>query len=323
MKGKFWLTLCCTALLTASLTVAASLPAFGAQPIPPQPGGIRADNLPPPAAAPTKAPMKAPIQAPDVAACAPQTVTCTIMVPHTTYKTVMVTETVCKPELRQKTIQVCRMMPETHMVSFTQTVMVPERRTKTETFTACRMTVENLAKQIQVMVPHVETRQGVKTVCTQVPVQKMITVCKDLGHWATSCQTDCNGCGHSCQVWVPKMVTEQVPVTVYKPQYSQEPYDYQVLTHRPETQTVNMQVPKPVYETQSREVSFYVPVAKQFERQVPRTTLRQVVEDRVVDYTVMVPHQVERQVTVPVCTMVPKQVTYTVPTCAPCGGCGW
>jgi hypothetical protein len=43
-------------------------------------------------------------------------------------------------------------------------------------------------------------------------------------------------------------------------------------------------------------------------------------EQRTVNYTVMVPQRVERQVTVPVCTMVPKQVTYQVPTC---GGCGW
>jgi len=322
MKSMFWLTLCGAAILTASL------PVMGAQPIPPQPGGTGGDNLPPPQAplktpTPLKTPMQAPIQAPDVAACAPRTVTCTIMVPHTTYKTVMISETVCKPELRQKTIQVSRMIPETHMVSCVQTVVVPERRTKMETFTACRLTVENLTKQIQVMVPHVETRQGVKTVCTQVPVQETVTVCKDMGHWTTSCQTDCYGCSHSCQVWVPKMVTQQVPVTVYKPQYSQEPYDYQVLTHRPETQTVNVQVPKPVYETQSREVSFYVPVPKQIERQVPRTTLRPVVEDKVVNYTVMVSHQVERPVTVPVCTMVPKQVTYTIPSCPPCGGCGW
>jgi len=43
--------------------------------------------------------------------------------------------------------------------------------------------------------------------------------------------------------------------------------------------------------------------------------------DKVVNYTVMVPQRIERQVTVPVCTMVPKQVTYAVPP--PCGGCGW
>ncbi len=318
MKVKFWLTLCCTALLTASL------PAMGAQPNQAPPGVPGTDKLPPPVPAPMQAPMQAPaqapIQAPSVAACGPQTVTCTVMVPHTTYKQITVSETVCQPELRQKTIQVCRMVPETQMVSFTETVMVPERRTKMESFTSCRLTVENVARQIQVMVPHVETRQGMRTVCKPIAVQQMVTVCKDLGQWANSCYTDCGGCSHSCRVWLPKMVTQQVAVTVHRPQYSQEPYEYQVTVCRPETQTVNVQVAKPVYETQSREVAFYVPVPKQIERQVPRTTLRQVIEDKVVNYTVMVPHQVERQVTIPVCTLVPKQVTYTI---APCNPCGW
>jgi len=313
MRGKFWLTLCCTAIL------AASLPAFGAQTNEVPPAVAGADKLP----APAQAPIGAPIQAPSMAACGPQTVTCTVMVPQVTYTTHTVSETVCRPELRQKTIQVSRLVPETQMASCIETVLVPERRTVMKNFTTCRLTVENVARQVQVMVPHVEMRQGMRTVCRPIPVQQMVTVCKDLGQWATTRYTDCCGCTHSCRVWMSKMVTEQVPVTVYKPQYSQEPYEYQVVVCRPELQTVNVQVQKPVYETQSREVSFYVPVPKQIERQVPRTTLREVVEDRVVNYTVMVPHQVERQVTVPVCTMVPKQVTYVVPSCGPCGGCGW
>jgi len=39
---------------------------------------------------------------------------------------------------------------------------------------------------------------------------------------------------------------------------------------------------------------------QQVQRQVPQTTFRAVAENKVVNYTVMVPQRVERQVTVPV-----------------------
>jgi hypothetical protein len=73
-----------------------------------------------------------------------------------------------------------------------------------------------------------------------------------------------------------------------------------------------------VYETKQREVSYLVPVAKQIQRLIPQTNFRPVTENRVVNYTVMVPERVDRQVTVPVCTLVPKQISYTAPTCPQC-----
>jgi len=245
------------------------------------------------------------------------------MVPQTTFKTITVPDVVCRPEVRQQNVTVCRMVPETQMVNCTATVVVPERRTATQNYTVCRMTYEAASRQITVMVPQTETRQGVRTICKPVAVQGTQTVCKDMGTWDTRCYVDCCGCTRTCQVWVPNVVTEQVPVTVYKPQFVEEQFNYQVVVCRPEQRTITEQVAKPVYEAQSREVSYVVPVAKQVQRQVPQTTFRAVTENKVVNYTVMVPQRVERQVTVPVCTMVAKQVTYAVPPCAPCGGCGW
>jgi hypothetical protein len=120
------------------------------------------------------------------------------------------------------------------------------------------------------------------------------------------------------------MVSEQVPVTVYKPQFSQVPYNYEVVVCHPEQRTVTHQIPRPVYETRTREVTCVVPVPKQVERQVPHTTLRPVMENKIVNYTELVPERVERQVQVPVCTLVPKQVTYAVPPpCGPGMACGW
>ena len=59
-----------------------------------------------------------------------------------------------------------------------------------------------------------------------------------MGQWETKSFTDCCGCTHSCQVWAAKIVTEQVPVTVYKPQFVEESFEYQVVVCRPEQRTI-------------------------------------------------------------------------------------
>jgi len=268
--------------------------------------------------APIQAPAQAPPSAPIKEAYAPQVVTKTIMVPHTTYKTITVPDVVCKPELRQKTVTVCRSIPETTFETCVETVMVPEQRFKTVNYTACRMEFDTVTKPVTVMKSHAEVRQGVRTVCKPVQTQEMRTVCKDLGQWTSKSYVDCYGCEQTCQVWLPNVVTEQVPVTVWKPQFVEEPYTYTDIVCRPETRDVTERIPKPVYESKTREVAYLVPVPKQVERRVPRTTFRLVTEEKVVNYTVMVPQRVERQVQVPVCTLVPKQVSYTVPACPAC-----
>ena len=187
------------------------------------------------------------------------------MVPQTSFKTITVPDVICRPETRQQNVTVCRMVPETQMVNVTQQIVVPERRTATQPYTVCRMTYESVARQFTVMVPQTETRQGTRTVCKPIAVQEMQPVCKDMGQWTTQSFVDCCGCTQTCQVYVPNIVQEQVPVTVYKPQFVEEAFTYQVVTCRPEQRTVTEQVAKPVYETQTREVSYVVPVAKQIE----------------------------------------------------------
>ena len=175
--------------------------------------------------------------------------------------------------------------------------------------------LSNEATQVVLM------RQGTRTVCKPVQVQTTQTVCKDMGGWDTKSFVDCCGCTRSYQCWVPNVVTEQVPVTVWKAQMVEEPYTYQVVTCRPEARQVTRRVAKPVYETMTRNVTHTVAVPKIVERQVPQTSFRCVVEQKVVNYTAMVATRAQKQVTVPVCTMVPKTVSY-VPTCGGCGGCG-
>jgi len=298
------LPLCCAVALVASL--ASTCPAAG----------------PNPTQAPTQAPVQAPVQAPlpaPMKEAAPQVVTKTIMVPHTTYKTITVPDVVCKPELRQKTVTVCRSIPETTFETCVETVMVPQTQFKTVNYTACRMEFDTVTRPMTVMTSHAEVRQGTRTVCKPVQTQEMRTVCRDLGQWSTKSYVDCYGCEQTCNVWLPNVVTEQVPVTVWKPQFSEEPYTYTEMVCRPETREVTEHIPRRVYETKTRQVACLVPVAKQVERRIPRTTFRQVTEEKVVNYTVMVPHHVQRQVQVPVCTLVPKQITVAVPTCDRCG----
>src|SRR5438105_14892618 len=123
MIRRFWLALSCAVILSATLRASSA-----AQP----------DHVlpPPPGAAPTitsdKTQAPSPVQAP--AAAAPQTVTCTVMVPQVTYKTVTVPAIQMRPEQRQQEVTVCRMVPETQMVSCTATVVVRARRTTQQTF---------------------------------------------------------------------------------------------------------------------------------------------------------------------------------------------
>ena len=248
--------------------------------------------------------------------CAPQLVTKTVMVPQTTYQTITVQGMACKPEVRQITVNACRLVPETTMVNCLKTICVPQQKTWTENYTVCHMTFDTAQKQVTVMVPHRELRQGVRTVCQPIPTQVMHTVCKDLGQWTTKSYVDQCGCKQTCQVWAPNIVSEQVPVTVYKPNFVEVPYQYEQIVCRPEVRNVTVQVPRPVYENKTRQVSCLVPTFQQVQAQVPRTTFKTVVEPKVVNYTAMVPVPVTKQVTVPVCTLVPKTIT-----CAVCPGC--
>lgn len=248
----------------------------------------------------------------------PQVVTKTIMVPQTTYKTMTVSDVVCKPELRQKMVTCTRMIPETTMVTRPIPVVTLEPRTRIESYRVCHMSYETVTETIQVPVPHTEMRQGVKTVAKPVYATEMRTVCRPAGRYEPRCTIDCHGCAQTCSVWVPGVETVEVPVTVCRPEFVEVPYSYPVTTCKYEPRTVTRQIPRPTYETKTREVAYTVPVTKYVDRQVPHTVLKPVTEEKMVTYTEMVPTPVQRTITVPICTLVPQEVTCTV-GCATCG----
>jgi len=237
----------------------------------------------------------------------------TIMVPTT----VMTQRTIqCirhRPEVRQRTYTVARCIPETHPVTRNYTIMVPDRRVRQEQYTVRRPVMSQVEQKYTVQVPYQEMRQGVRTVCQQVPVTMTRMVCEDRGHWVTDPCT-------CCRRWCPNPVQRPVQVTVMRSQQVQVPFQYPVTLCRPEVRSRMVQVCNYVDEPQTRDVHFTVMVPKQVSKTINVTTFRTVHEPRTQSYTVMVPEPYTQTVNVPVCQMVPKTIMCRVPV-YPCGGC--
>lgn len=242
----------------------------------------------------------------------------TIMVPTYEHQKRKIQVTECKPVARQREVTVYRPVPEHKQVEQTCTVLDYQPQTRTEKYTVCHTTWTQETRKYTVGVPEMQKRKGVRMVCHPQPVQVMRTVCEDHGHWETR-PCDCNCC-QPHRVWVPNVVKRQVPCTVMKPHYVEEPYEYTVCVMRPVTKTCTINVPHHDYETKTRQVTCMVPVPKQVKRMVDVVTYKHVPEKKTEHYTELVPYTVEKEVVVPVCKMVPKKITCKVPV--PCPVCG-
>jgi hypothetical protein len=241
----------------------------------------------------------------------------TIMVPQLSFNSVQRPVVSYRPQMQSKTITVTRLVPETRQVPRMETVLVPVQRTRTVSHVVCTPSWQNVNRNIVTMVPQTVQRQGFDVVCKPVTVQTTRTVCRDAGGYATRCYTDACGCPQTCQVWVPNIVQEQVPVTVCKPQLYKVPITYNVTVCKPQVQTVTERVCKPVFSTQSEQVAYTACVPKQVQRMVTETFCRQVPEQQVVQYCAMVPHTEQVTVQVPVTNMVPQQIRRWVCDSAP------
>lgn len=134
------------------------------------------------------------------------------------------------------------------------------------------------------------------------------------------------GCGPAVtqqiqRVWKPDIVSEQVPVTVWRNQMVEEAYEYQVTVCRQEVRKQKTKVCE--YVTQERQREFQVTVCVPEQREAVRnvTSYRTVAEPQVQRYTVQVPVVVQKEVNVQVCRMVPKTVVCKVPVAVDCGAC--
>lgn len=279
----------------------------------------------------------------------------TVMRPQYVTETRMCTSTEYRYETRQRTITVQKCVAETAARSCEVTVMVPEQRTKTIAYTVRRPVTRTISQQYQVQVPvwnnvqqsytvqvpHVETRQTNRIECRRVPVTVMKTVCRDAGSWVnqTVQVPGCDPCGRAivrtvCRpVYMPKIVSEQVPTTCYKTEQVSVPYQYNVTVCKPEvrtrtlrvcnyrmeTRTRNVQVCETECVPMTREVAYTCYMPQKQQRSYNVTTYRMIPEKRVETYKVCVPHQVQKPVQVRVCHMVPE--TIQVPVCSECGDC--
>jgi hypothetical protein len=273
-----------------------------------------------------------------------RTETYCVQVPHTrtvsqqyqvqvpTYRDVQQNYTVCVPVWKDQAQE--------------YTVMVPYTETRQATRQEMRCTPVSETRTVTVDRGHWE-----QVACN--------TGCGGCGNaCATNCGfRGCGSCGNgggsSCcatqQRWVANCVQEPIQVTVMKQECVNIPYDYQVTLCRPEkhTQTVKVcsyenqtrtatrriceyrcetraqdyQVTECSLEQRTREVPYTVCVAQARTRQEQITEYRQVPTEQVQQYTVMVPHEVERDVQVQVCHMVPQTVTVPAQTCCD-NGCG-
>jgi len=255
---------------------------------------------------------------------APGACECTVMVPEMV--TEMRTVTVCqwRTEQRQATCMACRLVPETRQVTYEYTVPTYETRTQEFVYSVFKPVISTQQVDYTVMVPHIEKRQGVRRECHMVPVEMTCTVCEDHGSWQQVVRHSgcgcCGPCSWTCNVWVPKLEQREVKYTVMRPQIREVPYEFDVTVCTPEKRSEMVQVCNYAPEQVTRSVPYTVcvPVTKTDTREV--TCYRRVEEPRTYNYTVCVPYQVEKQVPVQVCRMVPKTVTLQAPAC---GGAPW
>jgi hypothetical protein len=297
----------------------------------------------------------------------------TICVPEWVTETRRVTVTRYRQEQRTENVLVNVCVPVTTMVERQCVTYVPTYETRQCTYSVQVPEWTDEQRTVTVMVPYTEQRQGTRRVCKTVTETVMQTVTRDCGHWETqmvevACAPvrcfkccvrlrrcgarcgccSCGGCGDPCppatqtvckQVWVPKLETVQVPVTVCRTQWVDEPCTYTVTACRPETRTVTVKVLHCRTEQRTRTYQVCQMKAETRTQTVPVTTYQTQQQTREVTRLVCIPEQVEQDVQVQVCRMVEKRVQLPVstgccvPACLRCprvrccrviggGGCG-
>jgi hypothetical protein len=233
------------------------------------------------------------------------------MVPSTVYEKRTIQCMAYRPEPRECTVTVMKRIPETKQVTQLCTIMVPKTMVRQEAYTVCKPVWEVHQREITVMVPKPVVKQGVRHICKYEPTKVTQTVCEDQGCWVT----DKCGC---CNYWQPNIVEKQVECTVMKPITVEQPYEYTVTICEPQKRIVEEKVCRYEYEKKTRDVQYTVCEPKQIERTYNITTFRCEPEQQIRKYSVMVPYPVQKEISVPVCHMVPKTILCKVPVYGCC-----
>lgn len=254
--------------------------------------------------------------------------------------TVMTTEN----RVRRETYVVAK--PVYREVAQNYTVMVPYQEKRVGTRTVCRTVQETRVRTVCEDQGHYEDRVYQKTIgggCYSMSYGSGYGCGSGCGgcHSHRRCRRSCGGCGgcggyggcgdcvtvyqppqvcnYVQKVWVPNVVTKEIPYVVNRVVPAQEQFEYMVTLCRPEVRTRNIRVCEYVNERRERDVPYTVCVPVKKSRVVNVTTYRSVPEEKVENYVVAVPHMVEKEVPVTVCRMVEKKITVPVYPCGqPC-----
>lgn len=276
------------------------------------------------------------------------------LVPAKFIETRKVCDIAFRPEQRQRTYMVCRPIVETHDVQETCCVMVPEQRTCTVQCIVRKPVMRQVTQECLVDVPYQERCKGVRQVCQYVPVTEThtiqvpetrtrtetYTVCrpvmrqmevldKGLGCCAQSacddvckrlvCVWDTVREQRTCEVPYSVCVSKEVTVTVNKPQLVDVPFEYVVTRCRPERRTIAVNVCDYVDVPETRQVAYTVPVPKQVTVTRKVSCLKGMTQEPYTEtFMVQAPYQIEREIQVAVCKMVPTKVkVWVAKPCAP------
>jgi len=193
---------------------------------------------------------------------------------------VVVTEYVSQP--REEIVKRWRHVDEVNVVLEKYVEMTPVVRTRIEPYVVSKPVQRRIEERVTVMVPHEETRSGMRRVVRPVSESNDGTTTRVK-----------NRRGEVCVM---------------------EPYEYTVTVMRPETRTVTRVVTEVVKEPAVREVAevVNVPTEKTREREVTSMEFRPILE--VKQTVAMVPVQVEKEVIVPVVKMVARTIRERQPT---------
>ena len=241
-------------------------------------------------------------------ACEPRLVVKTILVPRITYKVAPMPLVTLQPQIAEKTVTLTRDVPEYRTVVRQVPVLVPEERTRIETYTECRMVEEEVSREVVVMRPHMEVRESIRGASRPVLIQETRTVSKDVGGWEVKRWTDAHGCVRACRVWVPRIVEEEITLTLPALEPIETPVQEEVVVFTPETKAITERICRPVIETKTREVPYTVCVEKLVERECTEVTWRREAQEEVVNYLVPELMTEERELLTAERTLEPRRI---------------
>ena len=236
----------------------------------------------------------------------------TVMCPEWVTETRIVKETRYRQEERQKECTVYTTQQVQKKVCCPITVWVKKEKVDVQEY---EVTVPTWEEQEEEYIEWVDGTLDItkyKTVTKCVPVTKTKTVCVCEPQWVEKEIECCGPCGETVikkvSCYEPKMVQKEVEYTVHETVCEKVPYTTTIETCEPvtKTRTVKRLVNKTEMKKHESKYVTYEPLEK-FERKYV-TVCEKVPETKIVTETVCVPYEVEKEVEVRVCKMVPKTV---------------